>query len=136
MMASFGLPRMAGRVLGALLLADPPERSAEDLAGTLRASRGSISTSTQMLERMGLIDRVSRPGERRTYFRNKPHAFHEVMKREMEAITAFRRLAEKGLTLLETDDPEVRRGLEEMRDFYRFFEREFPAILARWEEGK
>ena len=28
----FGLPRMFGRVLGVLMVADPPERSAEELA--------------------------------------------------------------------------------------------------------
>lgn len=36
----FGLPRMTGRVLGALLLAEPLEQTAEELAATLQASRG------------------------------------------------------------------------------------------------
>lgn len=126
------LPRMAGRLLGALLMADPPEQSADELARTLRASRGSISSTTQLLERIGFIDRVSKPGERRTYYRNKPGAWLEMTRRGLEQVKGYRELAERGLTLLTSDDPEVRRGLEEMRDFYAFVEAEFPTVFERW----
>lgn len=131
---ALGLPRMAGRVLGALLVADPPEQSAEELALTLQASRGSISTSTRLLEATGIIDRVSKPGERKMRFRNRPGAWGEVMKRRMAAVGAFRALAERGLGVLSSDDPEVRRGLEEMRDFMAYWEAAFPRLFADWEE--
>lgn len=129
-----GLPRMAGRVLGALLVADPPEQSAEELAATLQASRGSISTSTRLLEATGIVDRLSKPGERKLRFRNRPGAWAEVMKRRMAAVSAFRALAERGLGVLKSDDPEVRRGLEEMRDFMAYWEAAFPRLFADWEE--
>lgn len=133
LMEGFGFPRMAGRVFGALLMANPPEKSAEELAETLQASRGSISTSTRMLERMGLIDKVSKPGERKHFYRNKPGAFHDLMKREIEALSRLRQMAERGLAIIDSDDPEVRRGLEEMRDFYTYWEHEFPKLFRRWE---
>jgi DNA-binding transcriptional regulator GbsR (MarR family) len=135
----FGLPRMFGRVLGALMISDPPERSAEELAEVLGASRGSISSATRSLIQMSLVQRWSRPGERRDYFLIKPGAWHEIMRRELEAIGGFREVAERGLELLDTKDPSVRRNLEEMRDFYAYWEKEMPAILERWEkraEGK
>ena len=34
-----GLPRMAGRILGVLLIADPPEQSINDLCEVLQASK-------------------------------------------------------------------------------------------------
>jgi DNA-binding transcriptional regulator GbsR (MarR family) len=129
----FGLPRMVGRVLGALLVSDPPERSAEELAEVLRASRGSISSATRSLVQMGLVERRARPGERRDYFRVKPGAWRELMHRELEALSTFRRMAERGLGLMDSGDPEAKRGLEEMRDLYAYWEREFPAVLERWE---
>lgn len=135
LMESFGLPRMWGRVFAALLLADPPEQTAEELAATLQASRGSISTATRMLEQAGLIERISKPGERKDYFRNRPGAWHAITKRRIAALTALRQMAEKGLELLESDDPEVRRGLEEMRDYYSYWERVFPRLLKRWEQA-
>ena len=135
----FGLPRMLGRVLGSLMISDPPESSAEELAESLGASRGSISSSTRSLIQMSLVQRWSRPGERRDYFRIKPGAWHEIMRRELEAIGGFREIAERGLDLLDMKEPSVRRNLEEMRDFYAYWEKEMPAVLERWErhtEGK
>jgi hypothetical protein len=53
-----GLPRMAGRVLGVLLISDPPEQSLNDVAEVLQASKSSMSTTTRLLSEMGLIERV------------------------------------------------------------------------------
>ncbi|MBA3470937.1 MAG: hypothetical protein H0T53_14985 [Herpetosiphonaceae bacterium] len=44
-----GLQRMAGRILGWLLICDPPAQSAADLAAALDASKGSISGITRQL---------------------------------------------------------------------------------------
>jgi DNA-binding transcriptional regulator GbsR (MarR family) len=131
----FGLSRMFGRVLGVLMISDPPERSAEELADALGASRGSISQTTRSLIQMGLVQRWSRPGERRDYFRVKPDAWHEIMRREMESLGGFRKTAERGLELLDSEDPDARRSLEEMRDFYAYWEKEMPAVLKKWERG-
>ncbi len=127
-----GMQRMAGRVLAALLVTEPAEQTAEELADVLQASRGSISGATRYLIQLGVAERVSKPGKRRDYFRNKPGAWLELMKRELAQLSVIRELAEQGLGLLTTDDPEAKRGLEEMRDFYEFAEREFPALLERW----
>lgn len=132
----FGLPRMVGRVLGTLLISDPPELSAEELAGALQASRGSISSATRSLIGMGLVQRRTKPGERRDYFQMKPGAWDELMRREMESIARFRRMAERGLDIANSDSPEARRNLEEMHEFYTYWEKELPAVLERWEEDR
>lgn len=49
---------MVGRALGWLLVCEPPEQSAAELAETLQASKGSISTATRVLLRLGFIERV------------------------------------------------------------------------------
>lgn len=62
------LPRIAGRLVGLLILSPDPVRF-DRLAERLRVSRASISTNTRLLENMGVIQRVTRPGDRRDYFR-------------------------------------------------------------------
>jgi DNA-binding transcriptional regulator GbsR (MarR family) len=128
-----GLPRMAGRILGWLMISDPPHQTTDQLVEALIASKGSISTMTRLLIRLGLIDRVSLPGQRRDYFHIKADAWHQMLKESMVQITTFRRLAEHGLELLKDKAHFNRQRLEEMRDMYAFFEREFPALLERWE---
>lgn len=129
----FGLPRMVGRVLGVLLTSGETDLSAEQLAQALQASRGSISSATRTLTGMGLVQRRTRPGERRDYFMIKPGAWDELMRRELETLSSFREMAERGLTLVNSDVV-ARQNLEEMREFYAYWEKELPAMLERWEE--
>ena len=119
-----------------MLTSDPPERSAEELAGDLRASRGSISQATRTLVQMGMVRRLSRPGERRDYFRMRPHAWQETTRQQMALIGAFQEMAGRGLDLINSENPRAREGLEEMRDFYAFWDRELPIVLDRWDEER
>lgn len=132
----FGLPRMVGRVLGVLLTSPKLDLSAEELAEALQASRGSISSATRTLVTMGLVQRRTKPGERRDYFQMKPGAWDELMRRELESLKTFRQMAERGLGLVDSEDDAARSNLEEMRQFYAYWETELPAVLERWEEAK
>lgn len=132
----FGLPRMVGRVFGALMISEEPELSAEGLAEALQASRGSISSATRTLTQMGLVQRYTRRGERRDYFRIKPGAWSEMMRQEMESIRAFRSMAERGLAIVGANEEETREKLENMLDFFAHLEREFPAIIERWQQER
>ncbi len=128
-----GTPRMAGRILGWLLIADPPHQSTDQLIAALSASKGSVSMMTRLLIQIGLIERIALPGQRRDYFRVRPNAWARLLREQSGMLTVMRETAERGLALLADETAEHRRRLEEMRDFYAFFEREFPGLLARWE---
>ena len=128
-----GLTRMAGRILGWLLVCDPPHQSMSDMASVLQASKGSISSMTRFLIHIGLVERVCLPGERRDYFRIRPGAWVELMQAKAAEITRLRRLAEQGLDVVNGDDPALRERLETMRDMALFLEDEFPALLQRWQ---
>jgi DNA-binding transcriptional regulator GbsR (MarR family) len=129
-----GFPRMAGRILGWLLISNPPQQSTSDLVEVLQASKGSISTMTRLLIQIGLIERVSLPGKRRDYFQIKPHAWSQLTKQRIAQITTFRELAEKGLSLLGDCPIELKGRLQEMRDMHAFLERELPLLDERWEQ--
>ncbi|GEM88092.1 GbsR/MarR family transcriptional regulator [Meiothermus granaticius] len=130
---SAGLPRTAGRILGWLMVCDPPEQSAAQLATELGASKASISTMTRMLAQFSLIERVSRRGSRQDFYRIRPGAWTELMKTRLAGLSAFRALADKGLKLMETAPPEQRLRLQEMRDLYTFFEGELAELIQRLE---
>ncbi len=132
-----GLPRMAGRILGWLLICDPPHQSPGELAKVLQASKGSISTMIRLLIQIGLIERISLPGQRRDYVRIKSNSWNELFTRRMFMVSSFRQLAERGLTVLSDDHGQPQRErLAEMRDLYAFLEREVPMLLARWERER
>ena len=125
---------MAGRILGWLIISDPPHQSIDELTSALMASKGSISTATRLLIQIGLIERISLPGVRHVCFRIRPGALQHLLRKKGEMLTIFRQLAERGLELTEGKSLMTRQGLEEMRDMYAFLEQEFPALLERWEQ--
>jgi len=129
-----GLTRMAGRVLGRLLISDPPHQSSVELSEALMASSGSISSATQHLIQFGLVERIKLPGVRHGYFRIQSDAWKHMIRHSIVGeIEKIRQLAERGLKLLETKSPLTPKWLAEMLDVYTFLEREFPALLERWE---
>lgn len=131
-----GLPRMAGRILGYLLIADPAQQTSDELAVALQASKGSISTMTRMLIQFGLIERVGVPGDRRDYFRLRPDAWTNMNRTKLDQLTLFRSLAERGLEVLGDAPPQQRARLEDMRDTFAWFERELPLLYARLEQER
>ncbi|MFC1961496.1 GbsR/MarR family transcriptional regulator [Chloroflexota bacterium] len=132
-----GLPRMAGRIFGWLLIANPPHQSTSDLTDALMASKGSISTMGRLLIQNGLIERLSLPGIRHDYFRIRPDAWRSMIRHGLQdEIGMFRRLSERGLELPTSKSSSVKERMEEIRNVYAFLEQEFPALVTRWEQRK
>lgn len=127
-----GMSRMSGRLLGALMVAEPPERSQEELATFLGVSRGSVSQASRMLVDAGLVERRRRRGDRRDFFRVRPEAWTDMIERRVDAIVALRRLAERGIDVVGDDGTAGHQALAGLVDVCRFFETEWPGLVARW----
>jgi DNA-binding transcriptional regulator GbsR (MarR family) len=131
-----GHPRMAGRILGCLLISDQPYLSSIELSEILQASKGSLSTMTRFLLQMGLIERVGLPGRRRDYFRIKSGAWTQLVRHAVYELSALRKMAERGLELMEGQDSEIKQRLQEARDLFSYMEREYPLLIEQWEKGR
>lgn len=129
-----GLPRQAGRVLGLLLTARKEEMAAEEIAAALRISRASVSTTTALLVQAGLVDRLRKPGDRRDYFRTRPGNLTAMLRSRLDAIARLRGLLDGALAVTPPGHTAARTRLAGVRDFFAFFEREYPLLLSRWEE--
>jgi DNA-binding transcriptional regulator GbsR (MarR family) len=127
------MPRMAGRILGWLLVCDPPEQTMRELAEQLQASMGSISTMTRMLERIGLLDRVSTPGERKVRYRIRPHALANIWKDQLEQARALQKLVDRTLEVLDGTGPERVGRLAVAHQFTSFYIEQLPRLIAEWE---
>jgi hypothetical protein len=132
-----GGTRMAGRVLGALLLAEPPGMSSSELAEFLGVSAGSVSTATRELIRPGLVVRGNVTGTRQDYFRATFGAnMVQFLRSRMELVGRWEHLMRRGEELATGKDPLVGAQLEEIREFYEFLESEYAGIVARWEQRR
>ncbi|NDJ54725.1 MAG: MarR family transcriptional regulator [Chloroflexi bacterium] len=127
-----GLGRTHGRVIGWLMICDPPHQTLDELADALQNSKSTISPVTRMLVQYGLIERISRPGERKDYYQMVEGFWINVVGRALEEFRAARALAERGLTLLDDAPEGQKRHVRQMYEMYGFFERRFPPLLDDW----
>lgn len=130
----WGIPRMAGKIFGCLLLAREKEMSTDELIAALKASRGSVSTMSRLLIQRNLIERAGRPGHRRDYFRVKPGTWSSILKSKMEELILLHDLIERGMAIVTPKDDLAYDRLREMHEFYEFFELQFPALFERWDD--
>ena len=120
-------PRMVGRVLGWLLVCEPPEQSAAELADFLQASKGSISTATRVLLRLGMVERVRARGDRFDRFRVRPGAYDEAIWRQ-DQYTRPRRILKMGMDALADEPPARRERLEDLDEMYAWWEERIAAL--------
>jgi DNA-binding transcriptional regulator GbsR (MarR family) len=131
----FNLPRMAGRILGCLLVCNPAEQTASELMTVIGGSKGSISTMTQLLMHSGLVERTGIPGKKGTYYRIKPGSWIELLRNRMGFLRAMRELAARGLALMKDEDAQQCQRLQEIYDLYAFLENEIPVLFERWKQA-
>jgi DNA-binding transcriptional regulator GbsR (MarR family) len=125
-----GLPRMAGRILGVLLISDPEAQSIPDLAQSLQASKSAISSMTRLLTEVGLIERVASPIPRRVYYRFKPGGWILYVRHWIELMSELHQITERGLSLVQDKPAGSRARLEEAHELFSLLEERFPEILS------
>lgn len=120
--------RTAGRILGWLMICDPAHQSSQDLAEAVQASAGSVSTQTRQLEAFGLIEKVTFPGDRSTYYQLRPHVWEQMLWEEHQRIRDMRDIAIAGESVLPADRPDRVKGLRRTAEFLI---EEWPGLMER-----
>lgn len=128
-----GMPLIPGRVIGWLLISDPPEQTSARLAEVLQVSRSSIGTATRMLTPSGLVEGIRKRGDREEYFRIAADGWSRMLARRYGYATTFRDLLGQGLEVLRDAPAERRERLQNVHALYGFLADELPALLHRWD---
>jgi DNA-binding transcriptional regulator GbsR (MarR family) len=127
----FGLPPITGRILGWLLICDPPEQSAGQIADAIGASRASLTTSMRLLTAGEFVRRRHRPGERTTYFRIDDDAWERVIRQRIIGMASLREITEDAMALIGPDSERASR----VRAAHAFFGWLAEAFAARPRPG-
>lgn len=121
---------MAGRVVGYLLVCEPPWKSIDELAAALHGSRSAAAGALEDLTALGLLERRRAAGERVDRVRvviDHARGFDPQPYREMAEY------AREGLALQVDQTPESRRQLEEMASLGDFLAERLPQLLTEWQ---
>ena len=126
-----GLPRIAGRIFG-LLLVSEEARSLDDLAAELGVSKASVSTNTRLLEQRGVLEQVGRPADRRDYYRVPPDLFTHTMAQRLARWERFHEAVGDARSSIPINSRVVRERLEEFEEAYAYMSQVIKEALASW----
>jgi DNA-binding transcriptional regulator GbsR (MarR family) len=128
----YAFPPMVGRVLGYLLVCQPPEQSIAELSEALLASRSAITGALEVLERLHAIHRSRAAGERMDRVRLD---FSSAEARGFD-ITEYQELgdlAREGLEVLKDAPAERKADALEMAAFADFLVDQTRRMQNEWE---
>lgn len=108
-LARDGVPPIAGRILGWLMVCDPPEQSAGQISAAIGASRASLTMNLRLLTGMGFLTWRTRPGDRTMYYRMADDAWQAVVRQQVAGIASFLDITRRGLDLVGPDDERAAR---------------------------
>lgn len=128
----YAFPPMAGRVLGYLLVCDPPEQTIAELSEVLLASRSAVTGALDVLERVHAIKRSRAAGERMDRVR-VDLASAQSRGFDVSEYQELGDLAREGLEVVGDASPGRRATLIEMAAFADWLVERTRVLQQEWE---
>lgn len=130
----YGVSRMLGRVLGWLMIIDPPAQTMKQLTEGLKVSKSSISSATNSLIQMGMVEKTRVPGERSDRYKLVSGMIISLLRRRMDGLATFSVIFEKAISILNQEETERFYDLERGVAWVNFIQGEVPKLIERFEK--
>ncbi|WES63208.1 helix-turn-helix domain-containing protein [Microbacter sp. GSS18] len=131
MLAAAGMARMPARVMMALVGSPDEGYTAAELSERLGVSPAAVSGAVRYLQSMQLIQRISRPGDRRDRYDLADGAFQGVSVGQAPMFTALAGLIDAIGSANPSAPASVARA-HETADFLRFLAVRMPELVDEW----
>jgi biotin operon repressor len=129
--ADVGFPRMAARVLFAVMSADDPLTAAE-IGERLGVSAAAVSGAVRYLTQFGMLVREPVKGSRRDRYRLPENPWYEGTITKTGLYKNFIDIADGGVDALAGRGGPAGARVAEMRDFFVFVQEEIDSLGERW----
>jgi len=133
---TYGLPKMAGRILGYLISSESDNNSFDDLKDALKASKGSISGNINLLLNQSMIVKHMISGDRKSYYKISLNSLESILESKVKSVTQFKMILKQGLLFDQNDNSPKSQNLTEILNYYEFLEREIPLLRVKWKQEK
>lgn len=131
-----GTQPAASRIFALLMISDENELTFEEIYGILNISKSAASNAINLLINTHRVEYITRPGERKRYFRCKVKSLNEGVQRTLENMGVFNSILKKVLEQRSEEKKEFNEGLEDVIDYLDFMRMELPVLFQKWENRK
>ena len=127
-----GLPRIAGRIMGFLLLREESARASE-ISEALQVSAASVSTNIRLLERLGAVQKISMRGERAAFYEITSDPYGSMVRGQLERTRKLHGVIAEARRKLPADQQSGRARLGQMERFHRLAIHVTEDLLGQWD---
>lgn len=131
-----GMQPAACRVLALTIVSDQTELTFDEIMNTLGISKSAASGAINLLLTANRLEYITRPGDRKRYFRAKILNWKVDMLHNMSQMTSVGVLLKEINKQRPKSTKEFNSTLAEMISFLDFLNGEIPSLLKKWESKK
>jgi DNA-binding transcriptional regulator GbsR (MarR family) len=131
-----GLSPAAARVLGMLLVADETEHTFEEIQAELGLSKSAVSNALNFLLMTKTIDYITRPGDRRRYFRSALTSWPDHLSAKLNRMLEIKAIMGEVLAQRNPETQEFNSKIAELIDFMGFMNQEIPLLIEKWKASR
>lgn len=131
-----GLQPAPARIAALLLVSDRLELTFDEIREVLNLSKSATSNALNFLLSMERIEYITKPGDRKRYFRSNISDWKENMKTKFLEFEKVNALMREVLDQRPHSTKDFNQGLEEFINFLGFMHSEIPALFKKWEQLK
>lgn len=131
-----GIQPAAARIFALLIVSDRNELSFEEIYDTLKISKSATSSAINLLIGTQRVEYITKPGERKRYFRCKVKSLNIGVERHLQNIEVFNALLKRVLFKRPEGTREFNDALKEVIGFLDFMGVELPVLYQKWEDLK
>lgn len=131
-----GVSPVAARIIGLLMVAEPPYLTFDEIVEATQASKSSVSNALKFLQSEGLIEYITFSGDRKRYFQLFPSTWLEVLQQRVASISPFRRILLETVDIRSDQYPTFNQTLLDICELYGEFERAANKIIDGWKKKK
>ncbi len=99
-------------------------------------SAGTISSNIRVLEQIGLVERVTFPRDRASYYRMATDGWEYLLDEKRIGMAGLRKIVDEGHGVLSDAPPEQHRRMERLAELLDFMDVEMAALARRWHARK
>ena len=118
-----------GKILGYLILSDPPHRSFEEIQKDVKLSKGSVSNTLKIMEMQGIVEYFTVQGDRKRYFKLAVINTEFLLARQISETDRFISIMKDAILLRNPGNEEYEKELYKYVDLYKLLQKKIMEVI-------
>lgn len=131
-----GMQPVASRILGLLLVSEETELTFDAIREELNVSKSATSNALNLLLRLGNIEYITKPGDRKRYFKSALEHWTDAMQDRVNDMLSFNKLLVQVKEIRTGENKDFENKLDEVINFMEYLGKELPLLIENWKNKK